>query len=204
MKTPGQKEVQPTNHEVEIRALLRPDQRQDILQRLQELGAQQEGVENLIDMYLCPEGTKSFSEIEMDRVGSYSLRLRKKDKGKGPKIELNTKTITQHGDHNAWDEHEVELDSFEEAVAIFKTLGFKSFFTLEKTRYNFSLGNLSIAVEDIKNFGPVLEVEVLTSQDKAEEAKTNIRSFFSTFGVTDEQIVPKSVTNMMMRQQAQF
>jgi len=49
----------------------------------------------------------------MDEVDSCILRLRKLKKGANKeKFIINTKTITNHSDHNAWGEHEVEVSDF--------------------------------------------------------------------------------------------
>lgn len=191
------------NQEVEVRALLTPSQRSHLMRRLRK-EARFTSREILIDTYLCPISVKSFKEIEMDKVGSYSLRLRKSTLGKKNLVELNTKTITRHGDHNAWEEHEVTLDSFEEALRILHTLGFKSYFTLQKTRYTFHAKPFTILIEDVKDFDSLIEVEIMTSSHGVDSAKEKIYTFLEDFGIKKEQTVRKSVTNLLMRARASF
>ncbi|MBM3208701.1 CYTH domain-containing protein [Candidatus Shapirobacteria bacterium] len=191
-------------HEVEIRALLKARQKRELTHLLEARGATLEKTEHLKDAYFCPINIKSFPEIEMNTVGSFSLRLRQKVENGKTRIEINTKMITQYGDHNAWEEHEIAVDSFDEAKAILQTMSFKPYFTLEKDRSTYSVEGMALVFEDIVDFGPILEAEIITPKDKIEEAKTRIKDFLRELGISSQQIVPKSVTNMLMREEAQF
>jgi len=199
---PNNKE--PKNQEIEIRALLNPKQRSAMEASLTNKGANYLGSKHIIDMYLCPVGVKSFQEIEMHEVGSFSLRIREQSSEGKTKVEVNTKMITNEGDHNAWEEHEVSVSSFAEVVAIFHTIGFKSYFTLEKERNMYQLDNMTVCLEDIVDFGPVVEVEVIASQSESQQAKQQISQFLTSIGVTQDQFVAKSVTNMLMQEKTKF
>jgi len=190
--------------EVEIRAILKKEQKNQVFKILEEKGAVFEKSEYLIDAYLCPVSVHSFAEIEMDRIGSYSLRIRKSVSNGQENCQVNTKIITSYGDHNAWEEHEIQVSSYDETMAIFQALGFKVFFTLEKQRTSYRVNNMNIAIEDIVGFGPIVEVEVITSKAEAEEAKRMSREFLMQLGIENHQIVPKSVTNLLMRQKSHF
>lgn len=192
------------NHEVEVRCLLSPQQYDAIQSGLQKGDAEFLGDEYISDLYFCHGSAKSFQEIEMDEVGSYSLRLRNSIKDGKSKVDLNMKIITEQGDHNAWEEHEISVSSFDEAKQILNVLGFKPYFQLEKHRTNFALNNMTVILEDIADFGRVMEVEMLTEQKMAQNAKDTIRNFMRESGITDDQIVPKSVTNMLMRERSSF
>jgi predicted adenylyl cyclase CyaB len=192
------------NQEIEIRALLNDEQRGVLEAELSDRGAELEERMYIVDMYLCPVAVQSFQEIEMQKVGSFSLRIRKQTANGQTQVEVNTKIITNEGDHNSWEEHETEASSFDEAVAIFQAIGFKSFFTLEKERVTYQVDDMTVCLEDIVDFGPVIEVEVMANKSKSQQAKQRIRAFLTDIGVTDEQIVAKSVTNMLMRERAQF
>jgi predicted adenylyl cyclase CyaB len=174
------------------------------LARIVRLGGKKVSVEELTDAYFCPVGVRSFSEIEMDEVGSYSLRLRRHSRGGKSAVSMNVKQITTYGDHNAWDEHEFTLSDFDEAKAILYAIGFKEFFALRKRRTSFVRGKFHILIEDINDFGPILEVEVMTTKEKAEAAKQDIRDLLEKIGVRGERVVPKSVTNLLMKEKARF
>lgn len=192
------------SQEVEIRALLDQTQKRSLIQRLESKGAISDGTEHLFDVYFCPIGITTFKELEMNELGSFSLRLRRKIIGEQKVIELNTKMITNYGDHNAWEEHETKVDSFEETELILKTIGFKSYFTVTKQRSIYQLDDMTVNLEDIDDFGLVVEVEIMTSVEKAESAKEVIRKFLAGIGIHDRQIVLKSVTNILMKERSHF
>ena len=189
------------NIEVEIRALV-PDF-QNLRQQLLEKKAEYRGESYLHDIYFCPKAFASLEEVEMNQVGSYSLRLRKEKNEKGEiNLYLNTKTITNHGDHNAWEEHEVTVNNFEEMVEILKNIGFKAFFELEKNRFHYQCLGLGVFLDDIKDFGACIELEKIVSPGEENEAKAALLNFLQSVGIDEKQLVPKSVTNMVMKARA--
>jgi predicted adenylyl cyclase CyaB len=192
------------DHEVELRVLLQENEHAQIFEKLKSVGAVLRDEENLTDIYFCPKEVTSFSGVEMDEVGSFGLRLRQTITDGKTKNDLNIKIITSYADHHAWEEHEVEVDSLEEMKAILKGLGFKAFVTIEKKRSNYTYQNMLVIVEDIKDFGLGIEVEIKISYEKREEAKVEIKKFLQSIGIGEEKIVPKSITNIIMREKAEF
>lgn len=189
------------NIEVEIRARL--DNIEDFKNLIEKLGAKPVSSLYMCDIYFCKKKAKKVEDVEMDEVGSYSLRLRKLKKGNDKeKFTINTKTITNHGDHNAWEEHEVEVSDFSEAAQIFNTTEFKPFFKLEKERFVYKLDNMEICVEDIVDFGAAVEIEIMCSSNEASEAKQKIKAFLHKCDINDASIVPKSITNIIMKERA--
>lgn len=190
--------------EVEIRALLRQDQLDKLVEKLEEIGAVLRDTEIVKDSYFCPLNVKTFEEVEMNEVGSFSLRLRNKKANDQTVVEMNIKVITQHGDHQSWEEHEITVDSFEEAEIILKSIGNKIFFTIEKQRFNYQIGEILVIVEDIKDYRPAIEMEIMTTQEESEVAKEKIKKLMARLGVQENQIVPKSITNIIMREKSVF
>lgn len=191
--------------EVEIRVIISNSQKTGLLKKLKSLSAKFVENEELEDFYYCPVKVKTFKAIEMDKIGSYSLRLRKIFKnGKIQNTELNTKVITNQGDHNSWQENEIKVDSFEDATEILKAIGFKVYFKFKKARSTYKYKNLSILIEDIRNFKPILELEKITTVDKAEEAKKELYDVLKDLGISSYDVVPKSVTNILMKKWAKF
>lgn len=158
----------------------------------------------LKDIYYCPHSVRSFKEIEMNDVGSFSLRLRRGSKTGHNGAELNIKVITQRGDHHSWREHETMVDSFSETQSILLAIGFKAFFTLEKKRTVYKKGNITLCIEDIKNSRPCLELEVLTTRSSQDSAKASLLEILQQLDIPRSAIVPKSITNILMRRQAKF
>ena len=191
--------MQEKKQEVELRVLLEPEQRADLEAKLKAYGIQWEATENIVDEYYCPQRVGSFAEITMDEVGSFSLRSRMVERGGVMQVQLNTKVITTQGDHHAWEEHEVSVDSAPQLQAILGTLGYKVFCRIEKERTIFKLGQKTICIDEIRDFGCALEIEVMTCPDAAQEAKREIEQFLASLGVSREQILPKSVTYLIMQ-----
>lgn len=190
--------------EVEKRALLKESEYSEISKKLEELGAKLTKNVNISDIYFCPANVTSFAEIEMDSVGSYSLRLREQDKGSDKEVTLNVKVITQEGDHNSWAEHETRIGSSDSMKDILKAMGFKPFCTITKSRQIYLMEDMEISLENITDFGLGIEAEVKTSMEKSNEAKSKIDNLFKRLGISSDQIVPKSLTNIIMKQKAKF
>lgn len=128
------KKIKEKNVEVEIRARISDiDLFRDTLEKY---GAEFITSIHIYDVYFCKKIITNIQDVEMDEVGSYSLRIRKIiEDNKKESVTLNTKSIISHGDHNAWEEHEVSVDDFIEMTKILYMTEFKPFFNLEKTRY---------------------------------------------------------------------
>ncbi len=192
--------------EVEKRALLNSSEYIAIKEKLERLGASKNGKIHLKDVYFCSNNVRSFSEVEMDAVGSFSLRIREQSKNeKDPEeVTINAKIITRKGDHNSWEEHETKVRSAYEASAIFKAIGFKPFCTIEKDRLTYKLDGVNILLEDIKDFGLGIEAEIITTKDESDAAKAKIDNTMAKIGITNSKIVEKSITNIIMREKSHF
>lgn len=188
------------NIEVELRALVKD--LKALKADIKKVGAKYIGSSSLHDIYFCSKSISTIEGVEMNEVGSYSLRLRRYAKDDIKSTTLNTKTITKKGDHTAWEEHETEITDFSEAAKILYLTEFKPFFELKKTRYEYRLDKLGIFVEDIEDFGGAIEVEMLTKPGTEEKSKEEILNFLLRIGLSKENLVPKSVTNIVMKERA--
>jgi predicted adenylyl cyclase CyaB len=190
--------------EVELRALLKEGDATRLRSQLAALGVASSKTVAIDDRYYCPSSVTSFAEVEMDDVGSYSLRLRTSTVNGVVTHDINTKVITAHGDHHAWDEHEAIINSVDEMEKILYSMGFKTFFTLSKVRDVFTVDDITLQIEDIKDYGTIVEAEIITDSGDSEAAKERIRALFTKLGIPLETVVPKSVTNLIMREKARF
>lgn len=190
------------NIEVEIRARL--DNIDSFKRVLRDINAELVRSMYVCDIYFCKRIAVKIEDVEMDAVGSYSLRLRKTKENSNKEyiMTINTKTIINHGDHNAWEEHEIEVDDFLEAAKILDTTEFKPFFKLEKERWIYRLNNMEICVENITDFGGAVEVEIMCAQGEENLAKEKIKTLLNCCGISEEKIVPKSITNIIMKERA--
>jgi len=189
------------NIEVELRALVKDA---ELFQnQLKEKGAEYKNSSYLCDIYFCEKNATAVADVEMDEIGSYSLRLRVARKNDVETITINTKTITNTGDHNAWEEHEIIVDNFKEAALILSMTEFKPFFKLEKHRHTYIINEMEVLVEDITDFGGAIEVEIMCAPGDEERSKSQIKSLLlNELGLSESDIVPKSVTNIIMKQRA--
>lgn len=188
------------NIEVEIRACI--DDVGVLTKELEKRGVRFVASAYICDIYFCNKAATRVEDVEMDVIGSYSLRLRVSKKNKQEHITLNTKTITNHGDHSAWEEHEVEVNNFSEAAKILKTTEFKPFFKLEKTRYIYNFDDMEVCIEDITDFGGAIEVEIMCAPGEEKQSKEKIKLFLKDIGINEDKIVPKSITNIIMKERA--
>jgi predicted adenylyl cyclase CyaB len=194
------------NIEVELRVILNDSQEQSLVNTLTQNSAKYHGEEEITDVYFCKNTVEKFSQTAMNEVGSFSLRLREMTNDLGTQASMNVKIITKQGDHHAWEEHETDISSLKEAAIILKTLGFKIFFRLKKKRkvYKIAAMNMTVNIENIDGFGTATEVEIITTQQKAEQAKQQIKDYLATAGISEDQIVPKSITSILMDKFSRF
>ena len=66
----------------------------------------------------------------------------------------------------------------------------------------YKLDTMEICIDDIKDFGGAVEIEIMCSANEATEAKQKIKDFLFTCGVDKAKIVPKSITNIIMKERA--
>jgi predicted adenylyl cyclase CyaB len=192
--------------EIERRALISEGQKGTYINKLKGLGAEALGITQISDTYFCPQYFKSYEDIAMKEVGSYGLRLREEANKDGTERTLNLKVITTKGDHSSWEEHEVNVEDVDEMAVILKTIGFKQFFSYRKVRTSFKLGRMKVLFDDIKDFGLGIEVEILSTKAKEEEAMSEIEKFFEELGIRKNNIIPKNstITAILMKQKSRF
>lgn len=187
--------------EVEIRAII--GNICSFQKKLVSQGGKYQGELYLCDIYFCKKEYTQLKEAEMNKVGSYGLRLRKSKSHNGQwENTLNVKTITKENDHNAWEEHEIIVDNFMETSKILLLTGFKPFFKLEKMRHHYALKDFAVFIEKIENFGCCVEVEIMTTPGNEKDAKNKILALLNKLGIEKSKIAPKSITNLIMQERA--
>lgn len=196
--------MEKNNQEVELRVIIERGDKKIIEQDLINIGAIKKETIEIADSYFCPEKVKSFSECEMNEVGSFSLRIRETKVGEKQETELNMKVITNRGDHHSWEEHEVLVDSKEEMKDILELTGNKCFIEIIKTRTKYEFGDTTINIEDIKDFGLGIELETITNKENSEKAKIAQKSILKMLNISEDKIVPKSITNIIMKTKSKF
>jgi predicted adenylyl cyclase CyaB len=78
-----------------------------------------------------------------------------------------------HYDGETWlysDEHETKAESFDEAYKIIECLGLEELVKIDNTKHTFVTPSYEIVIEEVKELGCFLEVELLVSDDVTDVA----------------------------------
>ena len=151
-----------------------------LAERLKKLGAQPRPVVNEVDHYFnAPD--RDFKQTDeafrLRRIGSKN-RLTYK----GPKRDAQTKTRT---------EIEVPLANGEGAASDFRAilvkLGYRAAAIVNKTRQTFHLEkegfSLEICLDDVDQVGTFVELEIVTAEDRLEEARRVVMALATELGL---------------------
>jgi len=159
--------------EIETRAKVKDLSK--IRKKLIELGAKFTRAEQQDDSYFKPKGTK----MENQGPGSFITRIRK-----GNKITLTVKELTDRS--GVWREYETEVSDLEQTKRILGKLGLVNIFDINKKREHGKIDDMAICLDDIKQLGTYLEVEIITGNPK--EGKKKIAGLFKKLGIKESQI----------------
>ncbi len=142
--------------EVEVKARARADTQA----RIAALGGVLLSVENHRDLYFN-------SPLRDFRRSDEALRIRIKEEGarltyKGPRLDRETKSRL---------ERTVKIDDPGELEQILKSLGFKLSAEVRKRRTKYTMGDLTIALDEVDGLGTFLEVEAAGEADWEEQKR---------------------------------
>jgi len=183
--------------EIEIRAFIKNVE--DFKKRLVDIGAVFKSKVHIVDCWFCEKDKKSFDEVLQCNPGDYSLRIRKITKDSRDVYEFNCKVLEKLDDHNAFHEFETRVNDFDQLKNILEHIGFKVFSVLDKERTVFEFEKCLINVEDIKDFRPAVELEIIDDKN-AEEHKAYLRKLLDRLGVAEEERIEKSITYHYMEE----
>lgn len=108
----------------------------------------------------------------------------------------NTRIWMKKGKMHDTNREEIEVlfekDDFDKLLKIFENLGMKTKLTWFRKRKIYKMGEATITLDDTKNYGKILEIEKLCSQEQAANAEGEIRRMFLEFKIKE---TPKEVFN---------
>lgn len=157
--------------EIEIRSKI--EDLNEIKTKLESLGATFEQETEQKDRIFKRKGT----ENEVQKPGSFILRLRKEE----DKSKLTFKALTETT--GVWEEHQVNIDNFEEAENIVLKSGFVESLALNKKRIKGKLGEFNLCLDKIDELGHWIEAEIISNNK--EEGKNKLIELFSKIGITE-------------------
>lgn len=95
-------------------------------------------------------------------------------------------------------EHELTIGSADTMRRILEELDFQSVTTVDKTRLEVSDGTITYALDNVKDLGAFLEIEITTNnRDEQSEAEQRIMAAAATFGLTAHEIEPKKYDQLL-------
>lgn len=152
------------------------------------MGACPIGIENQVDTYY---NGASRDFVKTDEA----LRIRGMDNKyfltyKGPKLDKISKT--RH-------EFEAEINDPENMGNILSSLGFSPVGTVIKKRKNFRLGDFFISIDEVRNLGTFMEIEIAVKDSRNYDEKVeSILKFLEKLGMSRESTIRESYLEMLL------
>lgn len=148
----------------------------EIRKKLLDLGVVFTNSEQQDDSFFKPNGR----EMEDQAPGSSIVRIRR---GKNSSF-LNMKEMTPES--GVWKEHETEITNPDETRRIIEKMGYSHIFDINKTREKGSIGCINVCLDNIKQLGKYIELEILG--DNVDEAKQKILELLNKIAINESQI----------------
>jgi adenylate cyclase class 2 len=137
---------------VEIEAKLKVESHDEIVRKLDELGAEFVGEQRQTDSYF-DDAERTLTKT--DRC----LRLRWQKQGDSEKVLLAYKGAKEEDDFKKRRQIEIEVSSTDGAGKLLAALGYESALIVEKTRRLWLLGGCEVAIDEVAHLGSFVEIE---------------------------------------------
>ncbi len=176
--------------EIEVKARIKD--KAALLQKLSGLGCVLSEAKTQDDMVYV-EKTGTLEEFLSNKV---FLRIRVQN---GSKVILTAKKPKNKTDGNLIKrEHEVVVDSADEARGILSLMGYQETVRTIKSRQSAHYGEYEICLDDIEGLGSFIEVEAMGDDANAEKTQEKLWEFLSSLGVSPEDKVNKGYDILML------
>jgi len=147
----------------------------EVKKTLEKLGVGWSKPKKQIDSYFRLKNQATATQ----KPGSYILRIRREDKAS-----FTLKALTDR--YGVWEEYETKIDDADELEKILLKIGFVEVLTLHKKRTSGKYGKFSLEVDEIKELGNYLEVEV--RGQNGEKLQAEIKNLFLKVGLPEKNI----------------
>jgi predicted adenylyl cyclase CyaB len=154
---------------------------------------------HVIDYWFCKKEFTKFEQVEQNAQGSYLLRVRKIITPLKTEWELNSAILDKEGDHNSVGEIKTKIFDGEATLKILESMGLKVFCTLDKEREIYSLKNITINIDNIKNFKPSVELEILADKNILDK-KEKLDNLVIKLKLKKEDLIDKSITSLYIKE----
>jgi adenylate cyclase class 2 len=98
-------------------------------------------------------------------------------------------------------EHEVVVDSAEEARNILEMLGLKEAVRTIKKRQTATCGEYEICIDEVEGLGSFIEVEKIAEENEADKILDEMMEFLAPLGITQEDKVTKGYDILILEKQ---
>jgi adenylate cyclase, class 2 len=172
--------------EIEVKAFVEDPKKME--RSIIELGATPIGIESQADTYYNAP-YRDFAKTDE------ALRIRVLDDKsiltyKGPKMDFVSKTRK---------EVQTQILDTDSMGNILSSLGFFPVATVSKKRKNFRIGDFCISLDEVRNLGNFIEVEVTVKDPRNHQEKVeSIFKFIAKLGINRESTIRKSYLEMIL------
>jgi len=172
------------------------DSKENVLKKLNQFKSI--GIKETLDIYFQDPLRQNLQLRENKRLLE-CFRVRKK----GDKCFLTYKE--DHFDEKGtWlysDEHEIQASNFEILTNIIRRLGLKELITIDNKKHTFITDKFEIVLEEVKNLGLFLEVELLKECEENEitEKKKEIQEFISFLNLNTSEELNEGKPELMLK-----
>ena len=188
--------------EVEMRILLKD--KNAVEEALKKKGGKLVYCTQLKDYWFARKDAVGVDDALINNSG-FALRIRETLDPYSGKIHasLDCKTLCDGTNHAFCNEYEVDLDEVESMRAILEALAFKQILLVDKERLMYKLDGTNFCFDTITGVGEGLEIERITEGDWQPEYDKLVK-IAHELGVTDDEILEKSLTYIAMQKLAKF
>jgi adenylate cyclase class 2 len=173
--------------EIERKFRLTNEKRASILKRIESEYGRLLPVHQVDEVFLM--GMDSFATYTM---GTSIARIRIED---SEAILTYKRQLNKQGDML---EHELKIASTETMRKILLESGYKSVTHVTKTRREAHLDNITLALDEVEELGPFLEIEILAEDEQAiPKAEKQIMAAAVEYGLTEADLEPRKYDQLI-------
>ena len=191
------------HQEIEIKIQITPEQ-MTILDKWLSKNSEYKGEIHHIESYLDnPDHTFLFDADGMKDARDW-LRVRFTDNGDSVCLKRFHPDPENPGKHTHCDEYETKVNDGKMTLDLLKNLGFTSETILDKTRKTYDAKDFEIVVDDVKDLGIFVEIELKKDVDDVKKGHEEINNLLKQIGITEFKKQFRGYVSMLWNPQINF